>query len=82
MKLFQVQDSDHPRWVVANSYGDAVLCWKEHVAKENDMAPEDVEEPAGVHFVCDDPELISSAGAVTGNEADRNKDCGPPKANL
>lgn len=58
MKLFNVQDSDRPMWVIADSYGHAVERWKVLVAKENDMWLDDVEDPQGVHFVCDHDELL------------------------
>lgn len=58
MPLFNVQDSDRPMWVVAESYGAAVEKWIKFVAKENDMEPEDVEAPDGVMLVCHDDEFI------------------------
>ena len=58
MKLYNVQDGDRPMWVLANSFGDALTRWKYHIAKENEMDFKDVDDPQGVHFVCDDDELL------------------------
>ena len=56
--LYHIQDGDRPMWVVADNYGHAVQKWKEHVAPENKMPLADVEEPAGVSFVCEANDFI------------------------
>ena len=63
-KLYHVQDHDRPMWVVAESYQDAVDRWKEKIAEENPEdcpTKDDVEDPQGVQFVCDDDELLLPA---------------------
>jgi hypothetical protein len=57
-RLFHVQDSDRPMYVVASDWKDAIDKWKDCVAHENDMEPRDVDEPLGIHMVCDDDDLI------------------------
>jgi len=58
MKLFNIQDSDRPMWIIATDFGDAVYRWKQKIADENDMAIEQVDEPQGCQFVCDEDELL------------------------
>lgn len=45
-------------WAIALDYGDAVWKWKTIVGAENNEDPEEVDNPQGVMFVCDDEELI------------------------
>lgn len=65
LKLFHVQDNERPMYVVAKSFGDAFDRWAQHIAGENDCAPEDLEPPSGVSFVCDADDLLWPAFAET-----------------
>lgn len=58
MPLFHVQDSDRPFYIVAKDYSQAEFVWKKIIAKENEISVEDVCSPRGIHFVCDDMELV------------------------
>ena len=61
MKLFQVQDSDRPMWVVAVDWSDALRRWRELIYRENgdiDVENEDEVEPQGIMLVCDGDELL------------------------
>ena len=59
MPLFLVQDTDRPMWVFAGDYGHACVKWKKRMAVENEMDNwEDVEEPQGINFICDDDEVL------------------------
>ena len=58
MPLFHVQDTDRPMWVRSKTWGEAVYLWKRFVAVENDIIPEDVEEPLGIQFLAADDEVI------------------------
>lgn len=57
MNLFQVQDSDRPMWVVAESYGHAVKRWREQIAKENPTDDCSGEEPDGVNLIASGTDL-------------------------
>lgn len=58
-KLFNVQDSERPAFVIAHSFEEALDKWKVAVAEENatDSEYEEV-PPAGIMHVCDGDELI------------------------
>lgn len=58
MPLFHVQDHDREMWVIADNFQQAHNKWGELVARENDIAPLDVEIPLGIRFVCDDNDLL------------------------
>lgn len=58
MNLYHIQDSDRPLWIVAASWSAALSTWKQDVAQENDMDPNEVEEPQGITLVCEAHELI------------------------
>lgn len=58
MKLFLVQDPDRPMHVIANSWSHALEKWKDRIAQENTMQPEDVEEPSGIHLIAEDNDII------------------------
>ena len=58
MSLYYVQDSDRPMYVKTTSWKRAIQLWKQSVAEENGMTPQDVEEPRGIQFVSEDEELI------------------------
>jgi hypothetical protein len=59
MKLFFVQDSDRPMYVIAQDWKDAVHHWKQFVQQENDIIKlEDVEDPMGVEFLADQEDII------------------------
>lgn len=62
-KLFNVQDSDRPAFVIAHSFEEALAKWKVAVAEENatDSEYEEV-PPAGIMHVCDGDELIIDQG--------------------
>ena len=63
LKLFNVQDSDRPAFVIAHSFEEALSKWKVAVAEENatDTEYEEV-PPAGIMHVCDGDELIIDRG--------------------
>ena len=56
--LFQIKDYDRPMWVVADNWTEALEKWKTVIANENDYPEEDVTEPLGIDFICDDNDLI------------------------
>lgn len=58
MPLFLVQDSDRPAYVVAENWGAAILKWKAAVGPENDLPPEEMDEPRGVQLVAENNDLI------------------------
>lgn len=62
-KLFNVQDSERPAFVIAHSFEEALAKWKVAVAEENatDSEYEEV-PPAGIMHVCDGDELIIGHG--------------------
>ncbi len=62
-KLFNVQDSERPAFVIAHSFEEALSKWKVAVAEENatDSEYEEV-PPAGIMHVCDGDELIIDQG--------------------
>ncbi len=62
-KLFNVQDSDRPAFVIAHTFEEALSKWKVAVAEENatDSKYEEV-PPAGIMHVCDGDELIIDQG--------------------
>lgn len=63
MAMYRIQDADRPALVHATSYGEAVDKWKRACASEDDeLTPEQVEDPAGVECVCDDTDLILEDG--------------------
>lgn len=56
--IYHIQDPDRPMWVISESYQDAIKQWKEFVAQENDTPVAEVDDPAGVHLVCQHDELL------------------------
>lgn len=58
-RLFQIQDSDRPMWVIAESWNDALVKWKALIAVENDMSVDEVTEPNGIMLVCESDELLT-----------------------
>ena len=59
-KLFHVQDSDRPIYVMAPDWQDAVKLWRELVELENG-APEEGErpyDPSGVALIADHDEVF------------------------
>jgi hypothetical protein len=62
-KLFNVQDSERPAFVIAHTFEEALSKWKVAVAEENatDSEYEKV-PPAGIMHVCDGDELIIDRG--------------------
>lgn len=62
-KLFNVQDSERPAFVIAHSFEEALKKWKVAVAEENATYSEYEEiPPAGIMHVCDGDELIIDQG--------------------
>ena len=57
--IFHVQDSDRPMYIIAETWNEAVVCWKRIIADENDLAIIDVDEPLGIQLVCDPDEWAS-----------------------
>ena len=55
MPLFHVQDCDHPAWVVASDFQEAIDKWRRAVANENEG---ECHGPDGASLVCHDTELI------------------------
>ena len=55
MKLFNVQDSDRPMFVVATDWQNALDKWKAKVREENEG---ECDEPQGIQLVCDEDELL------------------------
>lgn len=58
MNLYHVQDEDRPMYVIAPHLASAIHKWKCHIACENDIEREDVEEPHGVSLVCEKGDLL------------------------
>lgn len=56
--LYLIQDPDRTMHVVADSWTQALFKWKQLVAMENDMKPEEVEEPSGIMLVADARDFI------------------------
>lgn len=63
-KLYLVQDSDRPLYVIAGSWSGAINMWKKAVAIENDMEVEDVDEPKGAQLVADEDEWITELNLI------------------
>ena len=59
MKLFHIQDSDRPMYVIGDNWQGALSKWKNLVADENNMQPTEVEEPLGIALISLDDELIT-----------------------
>lgn len=59
MKLFHVQDSDRPLYIVADDFSAAVTRWRQVILAENEgeFEPGELPDPDGVSLVCDDDEL-------------------------
>lgn len=67
MKLFHVQDSDRPMFVVAESFQDAVDRWEALVREENHTPPnEKIEPPSGIAFICDENDLLIGTSKPAG----------------
>lgn len=58
MKLFHVQDSDRPMYVVAENWEKALRKWRNCVAAENEGTDPEDHEPSGIQYVCDEDDLI------------------------
>ena len=50
--LYEVQDDDRPMYVVASCWNHAMDAWREVVAQENGIKPDNVFEPQGIRYVC------------------------------
>jgi len=58
-KLFHIQDSDRPVYVVANSFTQALAKWQVLRGIENpEMTQPSSEYPTGIVFVANNDELI------------------------
>jgi hypothetical protein len=55
MPLYLVQDDDRPLFVIADDFPQAISKWKKVISDENEG---DDAEPAGVHKLADDHELV------------------------
>jgi hypothetical protein len=58
-KLYLIQDSDRPCYVIAHDWQDALGKWKIQIAKENDCPPHEVEDPKGISFIAEGNELLA-----------------------
>lgn len=56
--LYLIQDPDRPMHVVASSWEMALFMWKQFIAVENDIKPEEVEEPQGIAHISDSKDLL------------------------
>lgn len=56
-KLFHIQDSDRPIWVVATDWQDALNKWRKLIVEENGD-DEASANPDGIEWVCDSNELL------------------------
>lgn len=56
--LYLIQDPDRPMHVVADSWTQAVFKWKQLVALENEMKPEEVDEPQGIALIAQTNDLL------------------------
>lgn len=56
--LYLIQDPDRPMHVVAESWTQAVTKWKQLVAVENDLKPEEVDEPHGIALIAETGDLL------------------------
>jgi len=45
-------------WVIAKNWIEAMDKWKQLIATENSIKPEDVEECQGISLVCESGDLI------------------------
>lgn len=63
MPLFEVQDSDAPKYVLARTFNEAIENWERVIrANDHDDDPsEPIEPPLGVRFVCADDDLVVSS---------------------
>lgn len=62
MKLFNVQDSERPMFVVADSFADAIARWTALIQSEN--PGQEIDPPAGVQFIADEDELLLPKGGA------------------
>jgi hypothetical protein len=60
MRLYNIQDADRPRLVIAEDIADAIYKWRVVISQENGMEITDVKEPDGINFVAEDHEIISA----------------------
>lgn len=60
VRLFRVQDSDRPLYVVAGDWAEALQAWRRVIAAENEGLSE-LENPQGIEFVASERELLLSA---------------------
>ena len=70
MNLYEVQDSDRPIYVVAESWTQALEAWKEQMIFENESTPGcGVPEPSGIRLVAENrgdmPDLLLPRPART-----------------
>ena len=57
-KLFHVQDSDRPMYVVAFTYDDALSKWRRFVAREDDCGEGEIVPPDGIAFIAESDDLL------------------------
>jgi len=62
MKLFHVQDTDRPMYVLAPNWGEAVKIWQDSVTDENEAGCcGEPDQPSGVNLVCEEADLLLPA---------------------
>ena len=58
MNLYHIQDSDAPKFVLADSWTAALEKWRTLIRSENDMTEDEPCEPTGIHLMAEAGELI------------------------
>ena len=59
MKLFHVQDSDCPKYILAADWQHALQRWRDWLAKDDPSNTEvDQADPHGIQFIADEGDLI------------------------
>ena len=57
MPLFQIQDSDRPMFIFATDWGQALIIWRNILARENPDSDCSEEQPDGINYVADDNDV-------------------------
>ena len=63
-KLFHVDDTERPMYIVAADWTAALEAWRSQVSAEADVAPEETPEPDGIYLVCGSDDLLITESIV------------------
>jgi hypothetical protein len=60
MRLFHIQDSDRPAYIVATDWQAALTAWWKQIRKENHLLDDDDQQPDGINMIGDGELIIIS----------------------